>query len=292
MTVSRIPGFRSATIVACALAMTLFPDSSHAQRGDSGRSRGFGFMMQQRGGNGDDDRRERMRAFFTQMRSSNASPDERRRQMGEFFMRMRESRGGNSGGSSRWGSRGGSRQGGDRSRSSNPRREKKPKPRMTVDLPEQYAAQDKDQDGQLGLYEWKLSAIAQFKALDKNGDGFLTPRELTTAAEQTASQSGSGSGGSSTDTSAAAKTPAPTATTAVSTSAPQPASASATKKDPGTVRYAKYAFKALDKNKDGSLSADEWKQSKRTRTHFEKNKIELKLPTNEDGFVAAFPARR
>ena len=53
---------------------------------------------------------------------------------------------------------------------------------MTVDLPALYAAQDTDRDGQLGLYEWDRSRLAEFRTLDRNSDGFLTPRELTSNA--------------------------------------------------------------------------------------------------------------
>ena len=46
-----------------------------------------------------------------------------------------------------------------------------------------------------------------------------------------------------------------------------------------------------DKDKDGKLSAEEWQKSSRTRSTFEKKKVKLKLPIDESGFVAAFPAR-
>src|SRR5581483_7793234 len=58
----------------------------------------------------------------------------------------------------------------------------KGKDKLTVELPAQYAALDKNHDGQIGLYEWDRAKIAEFKALDRNGDGFLTPKELVNAA--------------------------------------------------------------------------------------------------------------
>jgi hypothetical protein len=46
-------------------------------------------------------------------------------------------------------------------------------------LPKEYQALDKNNDGQIGLYEWERSKYAEFRKLDKNHDGFLTPQELT-----------------------------------------------------------------------------------------------------------------
>jgi hypothetical protein len=48
-------------------------------------------------------------------------------------------------------------------------------------LPAEYRSLDKDQDGQIGLYEWPRENLADFRQLDRNQDGFLTPRELSDA---------------------------------------------------------------------------------------------------------------
>ncbi len=53
--------------------------------------------------------------------------------------------------------------------------------RVTRDLPEQYREQDTDRDGQIGFYEWPRGKFAEFFKLDRNSDGFLTPRELIRA---------------------------------------------------------------------------------------------------------------
>ncbi len=48
----------------------------------------------------------------------------------------------------------------------------------TSPLPKEYQVYDKNGDGQIGLYEWERAKYAEFKRLDKNHDGFLTPQEL------------------------------------------------------------------------------------------------------------------
>jgi hypothetical protein len=50
--------------------------------------------------------------------------------------------------------------------------------RSLVELPSEYRDYDKDGDGQIGLYEWPRSRVADFVAKDKNNDGFLTLEEL------------------------------------------------------------------------------------------------------------------
>lgn len=45
-------------------------------------------------------------------------------------------------------------------------------------LPKEFQSLDKDNDGQLGVYEWPRDKLADFSKLDKNGDGFLTGSEL------------------------------------------------------------------------------------------------------------------
>src|SRR5262249_37765182 len=58
--------------------------------------------------------------------------------------------------------------------------------KATQKLPEQYRSRDTDGDGQIGLYEWSKNDYAGFAKLDLNGDGFLTPQELTKGPSKTA----------------------------------------------------------------------------------------------------------
>lgn len=56
------------------------------------------------------------------------------------------------------------------------------KERLTIDLPPKYAEMDLDFDGQIGLYEWisvQREELTEFDSIDVNGDGILTPRELS-----------------------------------------------------------------------------------------------------------------
>ncbi len=53
-------------------------------------------------------------------------------------------------------------------------------PKLPPGLPDWFAKLDTDRDGQIGLYEWVAAkkSIEEFKAMDRNGDGFLTPEEV------------------------------------------------------------------------------------------------------------------
>jgi hypothetical protein len=47
-------------------------------------------------------------------------------------------------------------------------------------LPDWFAQLDTDHDAQIGLYEWKHSGrpLEEFRAMDRNNDGFLTVEEV------------------------------------------------------------------------------------------------------------------
>ena len=278
---------RSIAVIFWSIAVGILfghPGDLHAQR------RG-GF---DRRGGSDSDRRERMLEFFQRMREEGVSDSERRERMREFFTRRREDGGAGGGFGRASGSRfgGDSRFGRDRgsSRSSSSRRSKpKQRPRVTVDLPEKFKDRDKNDDGQIGLYEWERSAIAAFQALDRNGDGFLTPRELVSAENAgvatvaTSSSRPAATSGSSTSGGGSSRSSERSTASTGSTSSSG---------DSRTVRFARYVFRSLDKDKDGRLTSDEWQQSQQTRQSFERQGVKLSFPVDFEGFVAVYPQRR
>lgn len=165
---------------------------------------------------------------------------------------------------------------------------RKPQPRLTVDLPTKFSEVDKNKDGQIGLYEWDRAKFKEFFALDQNNDGFLTPRELTAGnpvspAPRTRVAS----------TSRTSSTPGPSSKPA---EAPRAGSGTITpaKFDPESSdgRRASYVFRSLDRNKDGTLTEEEWQRSQSTRRDFEKKNVKPPLPAKLEQFAGLYIAVR
>jgi len=166
--------------------------------------------------------------------------------------------------------------------------EPKPRSRVTVSLPDQYRERDQDDDGQIGLYEWKQwnrAALAGFFILDRNSDGFLTPRELVLSEGDDSKESTktstkpprlvvvkrSGNSGRSGETGASGRRVVSSGQSSVEES-------------PET-RRARYYFSLMDKNRDGSMTDDEWAQSRRIRPLFERAGIDISKPMSMQQFV-------
>ncbi|HLQ45752.1 MAG TPA: hypothetical protein VK137_13530, partial [Planctomycetaceae bacterium] len=148
------------------------------------------------------------------------------------------------------------------------KKEKKPKPRVTKDLPDEYRDRDKNGDGQIGLYEWDRKAFAQFYELDRNGDGLLTPDELLppkskSDKDKNGKKDGSGSKVAVDSKPAASKTDAAPSSDSGQSAATTKLSANqaaSTETSAGA-----RAFQFLDTNKDGQVTQDEWNRSRTAR---------------------------
>jgi hypothetical protein len=46
------------------------------------------------------------------------------------------------------------------------------------DLPDWFAAHDRNSDGQIALSEWERDRLSEFRHWDRNGDGFITAVEV------------------------------------------------------------------------------------------------------------------
>ncbi len=170
---------------------------------------------------------------------------------------------------------------GDRNSKDRPAKDA-PKPRVLLPLPATFSAADKNGDNQIGLYEWDRAKFAEFVTLDRNGDGFLTARELDDA-PRTADAS-------TTVVPNTVSRPAPSGDPRPEPAASSPApSAPAEPSDPPEVKQAKFYFtQIVDKDKDGKISPEEWAASAGVRTKFEKANLSVSLPMNEATFVAKY----
>lgn len=172
-------------------------------------------------------------------------------------------------------------EGGDKGSSSS---KPKPKARITVDLPAAFTAMDVDGDGQIGLYEWERSKYADFQELDRNGDGFLTPKELV---------AGAANKGKPATTSTAAAKPAVPATpsrTPVTSKPAAPAVAVAVTppEEDKETKQAKTFFKGLDDDDDGKITAEEWAKSRGVRVKFENAGITPTFPLDLPTFTKLY----
>jgi Ca2+-binding EF-hand superfamily protein len=176
----------------------------------------------------------------------------------------------------------------EKSKSSSKRPPKrKERARVTVDLPTRFSEVDKNRDGQIGLYEWDRAKFREFFELDRNGDGLLTPRELS-----------ANPGASPAPRTTASRTASPSSPAAAApASSPEPAGSgtiTAVEFDPESSdgRRASYVFRSLDRNKDGSLTKEEWEKSQSTRRDFEKKNLTPPLPANLEQFAGLYIALR
>jgi Ca2+-binding EF-hand superfamily protein len=173
---------------------------------------------------------------------------------------------------------------------------------VTFKMPEQYRSKDRDGDGQIGLYEWSRSDFATFRKLDRDGDGFLTAAELIKAGGGKLPNSAIPTNiiaavvdPGATKTSPPSADGAPAGTTrgadpsapVIAASGPSPAAAAPGSNDELT-RRAMQTFDALDRDRNGTISAEEWGRSRTMRPQFERANANLYAPISREQFVAQF----
>ena len=134
-------------------------------------------------------------------------------------------------------------------------------------LPSWFADKDTDGDQQVSMAEfasrWTPALIDEFESFDLNGDGFITPQECLAAVRGGATASLGGSSGGSTrggDSASrysgrSSRSPSEGRATSSSPSATAPGGEPAAK----TLEAATRIVGKNDKNKDGVLTVDEWK---------------------------------
>ena len=173
----------------------------------------------------------------------------------------------------------------------------KEKVKLNVALPAAYTAIDKDHDGQIGLYEWERAKFAEFRAIDRNGDGFLSPKELVAGPKTAAVASGPTALPSGPVAPNAPNTPPPVASpgrpSAATPAAPvgsAPAVVTTAPEDDKETKQAKFYFKTVDKNSDGTITQEEWSESRGIRVKFEQANATPSLPLSEDDFVKQYRA--
>ena len=294
--------------LAAQLAYLSCPQQSLAQFGGSrfgggGSREDWAKRMEQfrsmRGGGDSGGSREDWAKRMEQFRSMRGGGDSgsSREDWAKRIEEWRKSRGGDSS------SRSGGREGGRSRGSSSKEIQRRKQIQVTVDLPEDYMEGDRDRDGQIGLYEWKewksRAAISMFFRLDRNRDGFLTPRELVYAQagdtdtgssteESSASASSTESGSSSESESASTSEKSSTASSSTETKSTESASNSGSAASSASAKLAAKYFPLLDRDKSGMIEGKEWERSRRLRPMFEKIGADLSKPMSKEDFIATY----
>lgn len=194
----------------------------------------------------------------------------------------------------------------NRSKSGSSSKTERGKPvRATVDLNKEFVPHDSDQDGQIGLYEWRKNnptKLGEFFTMDLNGDGFLTPREIALAKAGKTQRSAASfmfalNSGPQNPAASSPATPqlagkenVPTPETTQNAATPvKMEKVSAPSTDPLT-NSANYFFKLVDRNKDSTVSPEEWKKSRSVRRMFEGANIDLSVPMSQEQFLKHYVA--
>ncbi len=135
--------------------------------------------------------------------------------------------------------------------------------RLPGGLPDWFARDDGDADGQVAMMEfstaWTDTVMQEFNQFDLNQDGLITPRECLKAVENGAIRGGSGDSSTddSSDDSGAADADS-SASTDSGGGAVASGSSESIKIDPKYYDYFKKVVQKYDTSNDGVLTANEW----------------------------------
>ncbi len=136
-------------------------------------------------------------------------------------------------------------------------------------LPDWFARDDADGDGQVSMHEfstsWTEALLSDYQQFDLNGDGLITPAECLAAIEKgavrgnsVARATGSAAANASTDASASSSADAAASSGTDGASAAAADASPGLKIDPRYIEYFKKVFAKYDANGDGALTANEW----------------------------------
>ena len=177
-------------------------------------------------------------------------------------------------------------------------RELTPIERLPKGLPEWFARNDANADGQVAMAEysasWSNSTAKEFAQFDINNDGMITAKECLEATDAGIARGASSSSGSSSSSSpksnsssrtsslsstpAAEQTSAPSTSPSTATTMPETPAAEI-KIDSKTMAHFQGVIKKNDKDGDGVLTKDEWVSMSKDPTAADKDKDGKITPT-------------
>lgn len=146
------------------------------------------------------------------------------------------------------------------------------KERVTVDLPDDYLDRDVDGDGQIGLYEWRewdRGSVDEFFAYDRNGDGFLTPKEVAAGPGERPADDGD-------------------SRNAVAGRGPVPQPTDEGGGDDAEAEKGRRFFGLVDADHDGTATPEELSKLNKLRPMFEKAGVRLDQEMTQAQFVSNY----
>jgi Ca2+-binding EF-hand superfamily protein len=163
---------------------------------------------------------------------------------------------------------------------------KKSRPRVTVDLQSEFLPGDTDRDGQLGLYEWRRFAgrtLSEFRQLDRNQDGFVTPAEVAIARPDL-NPTPPPATDATPATPQTASSPQPAATPAADSASGDQSESQPQPGDEQAAQDAERFFRLLDTDRDGQIAPEDWEGSSRIRSMFTDAGVDLSEPIDAAEF--------